>query len=125
MQTAQIMAIRFVGRGSGTCWKAFDVQLRKCPRDVGKQRWPSGRGRRAEKLDHWNQLTVSLLERRIEPVRPVDQKGRGDDQVDGDDRGGHQRRNLSADTPEIEKTCQLHDQPLAGVVTASTVGVNK
>src|SRR5258707_13202718 len=103
MQTTQVEAVQFVHRGSGTRWKAVDVQLRECPRDVGKQRWPSDRGRRAEKLDHWNQLTVSVLERRIELVRPVDQKGCGDDQVNRDDRGGHQGCDLSADTPEIEK----------------------
>ena len=79
----------------------------------------------AEKLGCGGELAVSAVERWIDLVRPVDQEGRGEDQVDGDDRGDHQRRDLSADTPEIQKPCQLHDQPLAGVVTAFTVGVNK
>ena len=47
-------------------------------------------------------------------------KGRGEDQVYGDDRGDHQCRDLPADTPEVEKPEQLHDQPFAGIVTAST-----
>ena len=85
---------------------------------------PLGCGRRAEKLDRGGKLAVAAVDRRIGLVRPVDQKGRGDDQVNGDDRGDHQRRDLSADTPEIEKAEQLHDRPSAGAVTASTVGVN-
>jgi len=90
MQTTQVEAVQFVHRGSGTRWKAVDAELRECPRDVGKQRWPSGRGRRAEKLDHWNQLTVSVLERRSKLVRPENENGRGKDQVNGNDRGDHQ-----------------------------------
>src|SRR5450631_2454462 len=52
MQTAQVETIRFVRRGSRARRKAFDVQLRKDPRDIGEKPWPFGRGRRAEKLDY-------------------------------------------------------------------------
>lgn len=124
MQTAQAEAIRFVRRGNGTRRKASDVQLRKCPRDVGEKPWPSDRGRRAEKLDYCCELTVSAVDRRIELVRPMDKKGCGEDQVNCDDRDDHQRRDLSADSLQIQKTEQLHDQPFAGGVTVSTVGVN-
>ena len=123
MQSTQGKAIRFVRRGSGTRLKAFNVQLRKCPRNVGQKPWPSACGRRAEKLDHCCELTVPAVDRRIELVRPMDQKDRGEDQVNCDDRGDHQRRDLSADTPEIQKA-ELHDQPFVGGVTAFTVGVN-
>jgi hypothetical protein len=52
MQIMQVEAIRFFHRVSGTEWKAFDVQLRECPRDVGNQCWPIDCGRGAEKLDY-------------------------------------------------------------------------
>ena len=44
--------------------------------------------------------------------------------MNGDDRGDHQRCDLSADAPEIQKAERLHDRPLAATATASTVGVN-
>src|ERR1700721_1193726 len=94
--------------------------LRKCPRDVGEKPGPLGRGRRPEKLDQRNQLTVSAVDRRL--VRPIDKKGCGEDQVNCDDRGDHQCCDLSADTRQIEKGGSLHDRPFAGGVAASTGG---
>src|SRR6202022_2325815 len=64
MQTAQAEAIRVVRCGSESWWKAFYVRLRTCPRDVGEEPWPFGRGRRAEKLSRRGQLTVSTVDRR-------------------------------------------------------------
>src|SRR5882757_548031 len=93
--------------GNETRRKASDVQLRKCPRDVGENPWPSGRGRRAEKLDCRCELTVSTVDRRIVLVRPMDKKGCGEDQVTCDDRGDHQRCDLCADALQIQKTEQL------------------
>ena len=85
MQAAQVEAIRFDDRRNETRREASDVQLRKCPRDVGEKPWPSGRGRRAEKLDYCRQLTVPPIDRQIELVRPINKKGCGEDHVNCDD----------------------------------------
>jgi hypothetical protein len=41
-----------------------------------------------------------------------------------DDGGDHQRRDLSADAPQVKKTEPLHDKPFAEGGAVSTVGVN-
>ena len=74
-QTAQVGAIRFVRRDSGTRRKAFDIQLRKCPRNVGEEPGPFGRLRRAEKLDRCYELGVPAVDRWIGLVRPMEEKG--------------------------------------------------
>ena len=121
-QAVQVGTIRLLRGGSGARRKACDVQLRKRARDIGEEPFPFGLRRRAQKLDRGCELTVSVADRGIELVGPVDQKACGDDQMNGDDRGDYQRRDLPADPLQIEKTEQLHDQLSAA--TAFTVGVN-
>ena len=50
------------------------------------------------------------LREQLGAIRPVDQKADGDDGVERDDRGHHQRCDLSADSLEIEEAEQLHGQ---------------
>ena len=104
MQPVQHEAIRFAGCGSGTGCKAFDVELRERPRKVGEQAWSVGRRCRADQLGYGGELVGSAVDRRVLLVRAMENEGCGEDQVYGDDRGDHQRRDLSADTPEIQKT---------------------
>jgi len=87
-------------------------------RDVGEEPRPLRRGRGAEKLGHGDKLIVSAIDRRIGLVRPVDEKGGGEDQVYCDDRGDYQCRDLSADTPEIQEAEQFHVRPPATAPTA-------
>jgi len=74
-QTAQVRAIGFVRRDSGTRSKAFDIQLRKCPRNVGEEPGPFGSLRRAEKLDRCYELGVPAVDRWIGLVRTMEEKG--------------------------------------------------
>ena len=99
----QIGTIRLLRGGSGVRRKACDVQLRKRPRGIGEQPWPLGRRRRGQKLDRGRELAVAVADRGIELVGPVNQEGCGDDQMNRDDRGDHQRRDLPADSLQIEK----------------------
>src|ERR1700694_5687287 len=62
MQAAQLGVSRFVRRRDRSRRKASDVQLRKCPRDVGEKLGPLGRGRRPEKLEQRNPLTVFAVD---------------------------------------------------------------
>jgi len=103
MQTAQLRAVGIGRRDRGFGRQPFDVHLRKRPRNVDEKPRPFGRGRGAEKLCQGGKLIVSAVDRRIGLVRPVDEKDRREDQMNRDDRGDHQRGDLSADTPEIEK----------------------
>ncbi len=123
MQAVQVESIGCVGRGRRRR-KVLEVQLRKRPCDIRKQPWPFGRRRGAEKLERCRELAVTAVDRWIGLIRPMEQKGRGEDEMDRDDRGHHQRGDLSADTPQIQEADPLHDQPLAGNVSASTRGVN-
>ena len=124
MQAAQIGAVRFVPRRAesggrlsmSSCGNARAISANSCGR--------SAAGRRAEQLDRGGKLAVPAIDRRIELVGPMDQKGRGDDQMDRDDRGDHQRGDLSADPPQIEKAEQLHAGRCGGDRDASTSGVN-
>ena len=100
--------------GAGGRRQAFDVELRKRPRDVGEQPGPLGRRRCAEQLHRRGELAVPAVDGRIGLVRPLDQEGGGDDQMNRDDRGDHQGRDLSADALQVQKAEQLHDQPFAG-----------
>ena len=109
MQIAQAGTVGFAcGRGCG--WRqAFDVELRKGPRDIGEEPRPLGGGRGAKEPDRGCQLAVSVADRRIDLIGPMDQKDRGDDQVNGDDRGDHECCDLPADPFQIEKAEQLHE----------------
>ncbi len=69
MQATQVETIRIVRRSRGIRCKAFHVQLRKSPGDVGEKPWPFGRGRRAEQLDRRGKLTVAAVDRQIDLVR--------------------------------------------------------
>ncbi len=124
LQTTQVGIGGVARRGRGARWQAFDVELRKSPPDVGDKPWPFGRGRGAEYLDGRRELAMPMVDRGRDLVRPVDQKGDGDDQVNRDDRGDDQYRDLSADAPEIQKARELHGGLPAESATRSTVGVN-
>ncbi len=89
-----------IGGHRGTGWHGFDIELRKGAADVGEQARPFGRIGGAEQLDRRGELAVTAVKRGIGLVRPMDQEDRGDDQMQRDDRGDHQRRDLSADAPE-------------------------
>ena len=124
MQAPQVEAPRIARRRDGTRRKALDLELRKCAADVGEKPRPVGGGSRAKKQHRRGKLRVTPIDRRIGLVRPADKKDRGEDQVNGDDRGDHQGRDLAADIPQVQKIGQLHDGPLMGIVIASTDGVN-
>ncbi len=104
--------------------QAFELELRIGPREIGEQPRPLGRGRCCEKLGCEGKLVRSADRERLAPVRPIDQEGGSDDDVQRDDRRHHQRCDLSADPFQIEKAGQLHGQWLPEA-DARTLGVNK
>ncbi len=101
-QAMQIGTIGLLRGGSGVRRNICDVQLRKRPRGIGEQPWPFGRRRGGQKLGRGRQLTVSMADHGIELIGPVNQETRCDDQMNGHDRGDHQRRDLPADSLQIE-----------------------
>ena len=72
-QPAQFGVVR-IARGGKIRRQPFDLQLRKCPQNVGEEPRPLRRGRGAEKLGHGDKLAVSAVDRRIGLIRPVNQR---------------------------------------------------
>ncbi len=124
MQAAQIRSIQIPGGGNGTRRQAFDIELWKRPRDIGIEPWPLGRGRRAQKLHRRGKLRVTAVDRGIGRLRPAEEEGCGEDQVDRDDRGDHQSGDLPADVLQVQEAHQPHDGLSAGIGSGSTAGVN-
>ena len=121
-QIAQAGTVGLACGGNRALRQACDLELRKGLRDIGEQPRTLGRRRRAEKPDRGRELAVPVADRRIDLIGPMDQKDRGDDQVNGDDRCDHECGDLPADPVQVEKAEQVHGQP--SLATALTVGVN-
>ena len=86
-QAVQVTTLYLLRGGNGARRKAGDVQLRKRPRRIGEEPCPFGRGRGGQKLGRGRKLAVSMADRGIELIGPVNQEACGDDQMDGDDGG--------------------------------------
>ncbi|MHC2282483.1 hypothetical protein ACVME8_009126 [Bradyrhizobium diazoefficiens] len=116
----------------------LDAELGKGAREVGDEARPLAGLGRAEQQRGIGQL-MGAVRRRVRAVRPADQEGGGDDEMERDGGSQHQGCDLPADTLEVEEPERLHRRrPLscpggaatasvlaASVLAASVLGVNR
>jgi hypothetical protein len=103
--------------------EAFKPKVRiGSPEIVDEARPFLGRGG-AQQFRRYLKLMRFARSERIVPIGAGDQEGDGNDGVERDDRGQHQRRDLPADSLQVQESEAFHDQ--LPVLTGVTVGVNR
>ena len=115
--------VRIHRRGFRRMREALDGKVRKGPRYLGEQARAFRCSGGTKQLRRCRQLAVEVPGLRMGFVQPMRKKDGRDDQVQHEDRSDHERRDLSADRPEIQKAERRHGQRFAANATASTRGV--
>jgi hypothetical protein len=104
------------------CCRQVDGETGKGAREIGHEARPVRRGRCRQHLDQSGKAAAALTGRRL--IGPAQQEERRQDRMERNDRDDHQRRDLSANGREAERSEEPHRQPVAPDSATSTFGVN-